>query len=407
MTPFLQLTFSLAVIISVAKAGGYISYRLGQPSVLGELLAGILLGPTVIDFLHISLFTDTHLPTLIHELAELGVLFLMFIAGMELHLSDLAKSRKVSLLSGVLGVVFPLLFGLALALFFPIPITEALFLGVILAATSVSISAQTLMELKVLRSRVGIALLGAAVFDDILVVLIFSVFTALAGNTAENGFLSVLLIAVKMVLYLGVATYLGMWLLPRLSRKVDALPISQAIISFTVVMILLFGWTAEVFGNMAAITGTFIAGLVFSRSPVRERIQSGISSLAYGLFIPVFFINVGLSTDARELFGDIFWLFFAMTILAIIGKILGSGLGAWMSGFTKREALQMGIGMMSRGEVGLIVATVGITNGIIPNELFSAVVGVVIITTLLTPPLLRMSFKKKPVEKSVKPEPSS
>ncbi len=407
MTPFLQLCLSLAIIIAAAKAGGYLSYRIGQPSVLGELMAGIILGPTVINFLHIPVFTNEHLPEVIHELAELGVLFLMFLAGMELHLSDLAKSRKVAALSGILGVVFPLAFGMGLGLIFPIPAQEALFLGVILAATSVSISAQTLMELKVLRSRVGIGLLGAAVFDDILVVLILSIFTALVGNTSQNSFLSVLWIALRMILFLGLSTFLGMWLLPRLTRRIEALPISQGVISFSVVTILIFGWSAEVFGNMAAITGAFVAGLVFARSPVRERIQAGISSLAYGLFIPVFFINVGLSTNVRELGGEIFWLFLAMTVLAIISKVLGSGLGAWMSGFNKRESLQMGIGMMSRGEVGLIVATVGITNGIIPNNLFSAVVGVVIITTLLTPPLLRLSFQKKSSETTMKSKPTS
>ena len=400
MTPFLQLLLALAIIIAAAKAGGYLSYRLGQPSVLGELMVGIILGPTVINFLHIPVFTDTHLPEVIHELAEIGVLMLMFIAGMELHLSDLAKSRKVAALSGLLGVILPLGMGAGLGIYFAMSTEEAIFLGLILAATSVSISAQTLLELKVLRSRVGIGLLGAAVFDDILVVLGLSVFSALVISDTQNGIFSILLIALRMLLFLALATGLGMWLIPRLSRKIETLPISQGVISFTVVMILIFGWSAEVLGSMAAITGAFVAGLVFARSPVRERIQAGISSLAYGLFVPVFFINVGLSTNGRELGGSIFILFVAMTIVAIIGKVLGSGLGALLSGFSRQESLQMGIGMMSRGEVGLIVATVGISEGFIPQSLFSTVVGVVIITTLLTPPLLRATFQKTPPTKS-------
>jgi Kef-type K+ transport system membrane component KefB len=394
MTPFLQLSLALAIIIAAAKAGGYLSYKLGQPSVLGELLVGIILGPTVLDLLHNPYFTDKHLPEVIHEMAEVGVSLLMFLAGLELHLSDLAKSRRVAVLSGVIGVLLPLGLGTALQLFFPMSMNEAIFLGLILAATSVSISAQTLMELRVLNSRVGIGLLGAAVLDDILVVLGLSVFTALVIADSDAGLLNILFIALRMVLFLGVSIILGMRLLPRWTRKIDNLPISQGIISFSVVMILLYGWASETLGGMAAITGAFAAGLVFGRSPIRERIQSGISSLAYGMFVPVFFIDVGLQTNARELGGEIFWLFLAMTIVAIIGKVLGAGTGAILSGFSRREAMQLGIGMMSRGEVGLIVATIGIKQGLIPQSLFSAVVGVVIITTLLTPPLLRASFQK-------------
>jgi Kef-type K+ transport system membrane component KefB len=327
-------------------------------------------------------------------MAEVGVLMLMFLAGLELHLTDLAKSRKVAVLAGVIGVLFPLVLGTGLMFLFPMQLTEAIFLGLILAATSVSISAQTLMELRVLNSRVGIGLLGSAVLDDILVVLGLSVFSALVLSDSETGLLSILLIVARMALFLGLSIGLGMWLIPRLTRKIGNLPISQGIISFAVVMILMYGWAAEILGGMAAITGAFAAGLVFGRSPIKDRIQTGISSLAYGMFVPVFFIDVGLQTNARELGGEIFWLFLAMTIVAIIGKVLGSGTGALLSGFSKREALQLGIGMMSRGEVGLIVASIGIKQGVIPQNLFSAVIGVVIITTLLTPPLLRASFQK-------------
>jgi Kef-type K+ transport system membrane component KefB len=248
------------------------------------------------------------------------------------------------------------------------------------------------MELKVLRSRVGISLLGAAVFDDILVVLGLSIFAALASST--TGLSSILITMLRMVLFMGLATGLGILILPHASRKIHTLPISQGLVAFVVVIILLYGWSAEEFGSMAAITGAFLAGLVLARSPVKERIESGIVSLAYGLFVPIFFINVGLTANARDLVGPSFWLFLAMTLIAIVGKVVGAGLGAWWGGMTRREALQVGIGMMSRGEVGLIVATVGIAQGWIPDEAFSAIVGVVVVTTLLTPPLLRASFDK-------------
>jgi len=409
MTPFLQLALALAILISAAKIGGLLSYRLGQPSVLGELMVGIILGPSLIDILHLQMFTDEHLPEVIHEMAELGVMLLMFLAGIELHLSDLKKSGKISALAGSLGVLLPLILGSSLVFFFPISTEEAIFLGLVLSATSVSISAQTLMELKVLRSRVGISLLGAAVFDDILVVLGLSIFSALVLSSGDSGLAAVLLILFQMALYMIIAGGAGFLLIPLLSKKITELPISQGLVAFTVVSILIYGWAAEVFGNMAAITGAFLVGLLFGRSPVKERAESGIVALAYGLFVPIFFIDVGLKANVRELFGSSFGIFLVMTILAIAGKIIGSGAGAMLGGFTRREALQMGIGMMSRGEVGLIVATVGITQGIIDQSIFSAVVGVVIVTTLLTPPLLRLSFQKpkKPIQTDQKVDPAT
>ena len=400
MSPFLQLAISLAVIIIAAKAGGYISYRLGQPSVLGELIAGILLGPSLLDFLHMPIFTDGHLATTIHELAEFGVLFLMFIAGLELHLSDLMKSGKIAALSGTMGVFVPLLLGAGLGTIMAMDTPQAIFMGLVLAATSVSISAQTLMELKVLSSRVGITLLGAAVFDDILVVLGLSVFGSLVIAEADASLLSILMIVLQMILYLGIAGLLGYFLIPKLSQRIYNQPISQGLIAFTIVVILIYAWAAEILGGMAAITGSFLAGLMFAQNPLKERIERDISPLAYGLFVPIFFINVGLSTNVRELIGPTFWLFIFMTLLAVIGKILGAGAGALLGGMNKREAMQLGIGMMSRGEVGLIVAAVGVAEGVLPQDTFSAVVGVVIVTTLLTPPALRASFRspKKSVE---------
>jgi Kef-type K+ transport system membrane component KefB len=408
LTPFLQLSLALAILIAAAKIGGYISYRLGQPSVLGELLVGILLGPSLIDILHQAYFINEykHLSEVIFELAEIGVLLLMFIAGLELHLSDLAKSGKVAALAGTLGVIFPVLMGAGLGLGFSMGIIEAIFLGLILSATSVSISAQTLMELKVLRSRVGISLLGAAVFDDILVVLGLSIFTALYHPSAEtSGLVSVLTVILRMVLFLVFGVGLGLLIIPRLSRKIGEMPVTQGLIAFTVIVILLYGWAAEMLGNMAAITGAFLAGLIFAQSPVKDRVQTKISIIAYGLFVPLFFINVGLNADIHLITKDAFWLFFAMTVVAVIAKILGSGLGAYWGGFTQLQATQLGVGMISRGEVGLIVATVGIEQGIINPSVYAAVVGMIIVTTLITPPLLRSTFRA-PKKKQPETEPT-
>ena len=390
MTPFLQFAIILVIIIAAAKIGGYISLKLGQPSVLGELVVGIILGPSVSNILHWAPFTDKHLGESIAHIAELGVLLLMFIAGVDLHLSDLAKSRKVSAFAGTLGVLFPIAMGYGVARAFSFDAQSALFTGLILAATSVSISAQTLMEMKVLRSRVGIGLLGAAVFDDIIVVLGLSIFIALAvGN---GGLWSIVWIAVRMFLYLGIAAAVGMALLPRLSRIVDHLPISQGLIAFVFVVALFYAWAAEVIGGMAAITGAFLAGLIFARSSLKERIETGVSTLVYSIFVPVFFVNIGLAANARALTSESLWLLLTMSGVAIFSKVLGSGLGARITGFTNLEALQLGVGMSSRGEVGLIVASIGIAEGLISADIFSVIVGVVIVTTLLTPVMLRTLF---------------
>jgi Kef-type K+ transport system membrane component KefB len=394
MTHFLQLVFVLAIIIAAAKLGGYLSYRIGQPAVLGELIVGIILGPSVLNLLDIPYFTDQHLPEVIHQMAELGVLLLMFLAGLELHLSDLLRSRKVAALAGTFGVILPLVLGTITGMLFAMDIQPAIFIGLILSATSVSISAQTLMELKVLQSQVGVGLLGAAVFDDILVLLGLSIFTAMTQPITGAGFASILLIVLKMALFLAIASAIGWWAIPRLSRRIVNLPISQGLIAFAFVVILLYGWTAETMGHMAAITGAFLAGLWFGRIPEKERIHNGIAAIAYGVFVPVFFINIGLSVNARELSWESGLLMLVMVLVAVISKVLGSGLGAILGGFTRREAVQLGVGMMSRGEVGLIVAAIGIQEGLIQPGTFSAIVGVVILTTLLTPLMLRGLFPK-------------
>lgn len=392
MTEFLQLALALVILIAAAKLGGYISLRLGQPSVLGELIAGLILGPSVLDTLHHTPFTSQHLDETIALLAEMGVLLLMFLAGLELHIKDLVKSGKVSTLAGTLGVVFPVAMGFGVGRLFGMENLPSLFIGLVLAATSVSISAQTLMELKVLRSRVGTGLLGAAVFDDVLVILGLSVL--LAVTTEGGGLASAGLVVLRMALFLAAAIAIGVLALPRLARRVDKLPISQGLVAFVLVTLLLYAWAAEALGSMAAITGAFLAGLFLSRSPLRERIQSGVSVIAYGLFVPIFFISVGLVADAHMLAGQGLWLIIAMIVVAIVSKVAGAGLGARLAGFSNREALQLGAGMMSRGEVGLIVATLGVSEGLLEGQVFSGVVGVVIVTTLLTPPALRFLFTR-------------
>lgn len=390
---FLNFILALVIIIVAAKVSGYLSTRLRQPSVLGELLAGLILGPTVLDMFHAwPVFShDEHLAESITLLAEMGVLLLMMLAGMELHLPELVKSGKVSALAGTLGVLIPLGLGWGTAVLFDASTSGAVFIGLALAATSVSISAQTLLELGVLRSRVGLALLGAAVFDDILVILALSISLLLVGD-AQGGAATIVITILRMLGYLVVASVLGFWFIPRLVRWVDNLPISQGTVAAVLVVALLYAWAAEVIGGMASITGAFLVGLFLAQVSFKDRIETAVATLAYAFFVPIFFVNIGLEVNLRAISGNAWWFALILTVVAVISKIIGSGFGARLSGFSNRESLQLGVGMVSRGEVGLIVASFALIEGLISSENFSIVVFMVIVATLLTPPMLRAIF---------------
>ncbi len=399
MSPFLQLVLSLAIIIASAKVGGRLANLLRQPAVLGELLVGVLLGPSLLDLLGQQIFANPHEPNLLHatvfELAELGVICLMFMAGMEIDLGKMLRSGRVSLLAGVSGVLAPLALGWLTAFLFGYQGSSALFVGVILTATSVSISAQTLLELGKLRTREGLALLGAAVIDDVLVILLLSIFMAVTGSSSgANG--ALLVVPLKMVLYLGLATAAGFFLLPRLVTWVDRQPVSEGLASFVVVTALAFAWSAEVVGGLAAISGAFIAGLGFGRSHLHDKIRHSMHTITYAFFVPIFFVNIGLETDLHQLAGSDLPFALVLVGVAVIAKVIGCGLGARLGGFANHESLRVGVGMVSRGEVGLIVASVGVTEGIIKTDLFSVVTLIVLATTLVTPPLLRLTYAAWP-----------
>ena len=391
MSPFLQLLLALTIIITAAKTGGWVSQKLRQPTVLGELLIGLLLGPSVLDLLHAQIFSDPNLPETVQHLAELGVICLMFVAGLEIDLGEMRRAGRVSMAAGGVGVMVPLILGAIAAVPFGYVGIDALFIGIIFTATSVSISAQTLIELGVLRSREGIALLGAAVIDDVLVILLLSIFTALTSG--NGGGIEVLAALIKMALYLTATALIGLFILPRVAGWVHRQPISEGLIALVLVAAMSFAWSAEVIGGLAAITGAFIAGVGLARSPLRAEIERGMHTITYALLVPIFFVSIGLQANARLITAND--LPFALTtiLVAIASKIIGAGLGARWGGFTARESLRVGVGMVSRGEVGLIVAGVGIQAGLIAQDTFAIVVIVVLITTLVTPLLLRWAYR--------------
>ncbi len=392
MSPLLQFLLAIAIIILAAKTSGYLSVRLGQPAVLGELLIGLLLGPTVLNMLHWPIFAGGHLGETIRYLAHLGILFLMFIAGLEVDVEAMRRAGRPAIWAGALGVLFPIALGLGVSLLCGFHLLEGMFIGLMLAATSVSISAQTMIELGVLRSRVGVALLGAAVVDDILVILLISVASALTGG--ESGFWSILWILVRMSLFLALAIWVGARVIPRLPTRVERLPISEGVMALVVVTVLFLAWAAEALGGIAAITGAFLAGLAFARSPLHPYIRDRMHILAYAWLVPIFFVNIGLEADARAIGVDGIGCALALIGAAMLSKVIGCGLGGLAGRFSFMDAFRLGVGMMSRGEVGLIVAAIALEDGLITRRIFADMVLVVLTTTLVTPILLRALYRK-------------
>jgi Kef-type K+ transport system membrane component KefB len=401
----LQLLLLIALIVAAAKLAGAAATRIGQPAVFGEILAGLILGPTVLNVLGWPLFQPSPAPAAggvpapallgeVRDLAEVGVILLMFIAGMETDLDEMRRVGRVAFWSALGGVILPFAGGAAVAVMFGLPLFwEGIFLGTILTATSVSISAQTLMELGALRSREGTTILGAAVIDDVMGIIVLSLVVAFARASQGVDIGGIVLIVLRMSAYFAIAIFIGRRVFGPLAAWASRLGVSQGLLAMVLVIVLLYAWAAEEFGRVAAITGAYLAGVLFAQTPWKREIDGGIHPLTYSMLVPIFFISVGLRANGREL-GDQVGLTVMLVIVAILAKAVGCGLFARLFGFDSTESLRVGVGMISRGEVGLIVAGYGLEHGIIGPAGFSASVLMVLATTMVTPPLLRLVFPK-------------
>ncbi|PZN02318.1 MULTISPECIES: cation:proton antiporter [Thermaerobacter] len=410
MPSFLQVALLLAVVILAAKGAGALSKRLGQPAVFGELLVGILLGPSLLDILHWPVFTDPHyLEQLVRDLAELGVIFLMFLAGLETDLTEMRKVGTAAFFGAVGGVALPFLAGTGVALAFGFPTYESVFIGTILTATSVSITAQTLLELGRLRSREGTTILGSAVIDDVMGIVILSVVVALhqaglgegpgtAPGAGAAGIATLLPIVLRMAAFFLAALAVGRWLLPPVLRAAARWPGTEPLFAVALVAGLLMAVAAEELGGVAAITGSYMAGVMLTLHPdLKHHVEERLAVLAYGFFVPIFFVNIGLESDVVAAVAESGAGFLILILAAaVLGKVIGSSLGVRPFGFRWIEALRVGIGMVSRGEVALIVAGIGLQEGVISQPVFSVMVVMTLFTTLVTPVLLRWSFGRAP-----------
>jgi Kef-type K+ transport system membrane component KefB len=402
MSHLVQLLLLLSLILAAAKLAGAGSKRLGQPAVFGEILVGLLLGPTLLNVLGWPIFRDTAGPSdahppllaLITDLAEIGVILLMFVAGLETDVQQMRRVGHVAFWSAAGGVALPMAGGVLTSAAFGLPVFwEGIFVGTILTATSVSISAQTLLELGVLRSREGMTILGAAVIDDVMGIVVLSFVVAFAeASSGGVNLAQVGLILIRMTLFFGAALLAAKYLEWFLGLG-HGLGVSQGLLATVVLVAFLYAWAADYIGGVAAITGSYLAGVLLSRTRFRKHIDEGIHPLTYSLLVPIFFISIGLRANGREL-GDEIWFTVTLVGVAILAKALGCGLLARICGFSPIESIRVGLGMISRGEVGLIVAGYGLTHTLIGQNVFSASVIMVLATTMVTPPLLRLAFPR-------------
>jgi Kef-type K+ transport system membrane component KefB len=395
-----EIIAQLFIIFAVAKLAGEVFQRLGQPPVIGELLAGILIGPYALGWIGVpggalvGLFHDPELAQealglVLHVLAELGAIFLLFFVGLETRLSDLLRVGGRAATVAIAGVVLPFVAGAALMLALGHPTLEAAFVGTALVATSVGITARVLGDLGYLNSLEARIILGAAVVDDILGMIALAIVAGI-GATGQVALLPVATTAALAVAFTAFVAFAGTRVVRRFSCHLEGLHIRNAPFVVAVTVCLGLAALAAVIG-LAAIIGAFLAGLAFAET--REQYALEHQTLpVYELLVPMFFVITGASVDWRLfLDGSLLGLALVITVLAIATKAVGCGLGA--GGLGLRSMAIVGVGMAPRGEVGLIVASIGQGTSALPPQIFSVVVVMSVLTTLVVPPLLPLLFR--------------
>lgn len=376
----------LILILLATVLLGQLFARFNMPAVIGQLLSGIILGPAILNLVKpndiISLFS------------EFGVILLMFLAGLESNLDLLKKYFKLSFTVASIGVILPVVFmGLA-SMAFGMKFLEALFIGIVFAATSVSISVVVLQEANQLHTRAGTAILGAAVVDDILAVVVLSLFTTFSHEGGKSGltnnfFLNLLIEAAYFV----AVWFIYKWVAPYFMKVAEKMDVNYVVVIASLILSIAMGWAAD-FVGLSAVVGAFFGGLAIRQTPQYKEVNSSVSAIGYAIFIPVFFADIGLSMTFASFFRDI-WFIIAMTVLAVLSKFWAGKYSSELFGFSKNEGNIVGAGMVSRGEVALIVAQIGITHHLFPEDIYSSLILVIIVTTVVSPFILNYFIKKK------------
>lgn len=387
----------LAIIMISTKILGLFTRKIHMPAVVGALVAGVILGPSCLNL--ITLTGDTGV--FLEQMAELGVILLMFNAGLETDLSELKKNGVASFVTALIGVIVPLIGGfLGYAFFFHTDFSDydevlkAVFVGVVLTATSVSITVETLREMGKLKGKVGTTILGAVVIDDIIGIIVLTIVTSLKDTSV-----SPITVVLKIVLYFVFIAVL-IFVLTKLKVFVEEQDEKRRTAIICVALCFILSYISEEYFGIADITGAYFAGLMLCTMKVGPYVARRCEIPSYLIFSPVFFASVGLKVTLGGMDASI-WIFaIILLVIAILSKVVGCGLGAKICGCTGKEAFQVGIGMISRGEVALIVAQKGYASGMLDDVLFAPIVLVVIVTTLITPILLKLVMKDNDSEKA-------
>ncbi len=392
-----EFLLHLALILLATKALGMLTRRVNMPQVVGALVAGLVLGPAML-----GVVTETEFIT---NLAEVGVIILMFNAGLETNLREMRKCGFASIIIALAGVGLPLLGGTLLAQFSDVgtsDLMQNIFIGVVLTATSVSITVETLKEMGKLNTKVSNTILGAALIDDILGIIVLTVISSLSnsdtaavaaeGHHAPSS--NIGLVLLQIVLFFVVAAIVGFVFFKLFSMWfANSNKDLRRYVIVALVFCLLFSYGAEEFFGVADITGAFIAGLILSGTKRSHYITARFETLSYLFLSPIFFASVGLNASIDNMSTTIIIFTVLLVIIAILTKVVGCGLSAKLCGFTTKESAQIGTGMVSRGEVALIVANKGQALGLVNATLFTPIIIMVVLTTILAPIMLKLAFR--------------
>lgn len=374
---------TLCLILILTALAAHLCRRIGIPGVVGQLLVGLIVGTGGLQWIHSD--------ELIHHFSEIGVILLMFLAGLESDMALLRKYFKPGMLVAIFGVIFPLLLGTGGGFAFDVTKTEAFFLGVVLAATSVSISVEVLKELQAVNTKEGSTILGASVVDDILIVLVLSIsLTFLGGNQGNDQSIGITLL--QQGIYFVLIYLLVKWIAPYLMHLSERIYTTASVIIISLVICLAMSYVAD-FVGLSSVIGAFFAGIAVGQTKVKEQVFINVESIGYAIFIPVFFVNIGLEVELSSVV-TYFPFILAFVVIAVISKLFGGYLGSKMAGFSNNSAWMVGAGMISRGEMALIVLQIGSQGGLIPERYFAPMVITILISTLVSPLILKYFAKK-------------
>jgi Kef-type K+ transport system membrane component KefB len=376
------LLFELFAIFLAAKVIGEIFERLKLPAVLGEILAGVVMGPYALGWIHAS---DT-----LGSIAEIGAIFVLFHAGLEISPGDLIRVGRTALLVASAGIVLPFILGFAYMHWRGDATTESVFVGAAMVATSVGITARMLGDMGVLASRTAKIILGAAVFDDILGMLLLAVVDGLAQSAGVE-WLKLGVLAAEAIVFALVMIFIGPRIIRRIRPGMERLSTHNAPLLVALIVCLGLSYAASRIG-MAAIIGAFFAGMIFAECSPEWDLRPRVHAITEFLG-PFFFFSIGAQLDVKLFNGEVLMVAAIVTLLAIVSKVVGCGLPVIGEGWN--TMLSVGVGMMPRGEVALIVALVGLNSQIVSQSTYAVVVFMTAVTTLLAPPLLRYLFRSE------------